>query len=88
MSATHTRTHTCKLVFFSDEAAELHVNFFQPLRIGAIDHVYEGVGVVEVVSPIWPNLSLTSDIPNIELEAIFDYALDVEPLCGHDAAGS
>ena len=38
--------------------------------VSRIDHVDESIGLVVVVAPVGADLSLATDIPNIELEAI------------------
>ena len=54
------------------------LSFIKPLGISRVYHVYQNVSIVEVVSPVWSNLSLTPDVPNIELEPLTLYRLDVK----------
>ncbi len=55
-----------------------------PLGVGRVDHVYERIGVGEVVSPVLAEGLLSSDIPHVELELVVSEVLDVESLGGSD----
>ena len=54
------------------------LSFIKPLGISRVYHVYQNVGVVEVVPPVGSYLSLTPDVPNIELETLTLDRLDVK----------
>jgi hypothetical protein len=51
----------------------------EPLGVAAIDHVDDGVGVVEVEAPEVADFGLASDVPDIELQVLEFDLLDVEP---------
>ena len=54
------------------------LSFIKPLGISRVYHVYQNVGVVEVVPPVGSDLSLAPDVPNIELEPLTLNRLDVK----------
>ena len=58
--------------------------FIKPLCIGGIYDVYQDVRVIKVIPPVRPDLPLSSNIPNIELEPLRLDGLDIESLCGGD----
>ena len=57
---------------------QLLLCFIKPLGIGGVYDVYQDVGVVKIVPPVRSDLPLSSNIPNIELEAFALYRLDVK----------
>ena len=41
---------------------------------------HQHISVFKVVPPVWPDLPLTSDVPNIQFKPLRLYALNVESL--------
>lgn len=58
---------------------QLLSGFVYPLPILTIHDEDETLRPRVVVSPQRPNLVLTSDIPDVELDILIRYSLDVEP---------
>ena len=54
------------------------LGLIKPLGVSRVYHVNQDIGVVEVVPPVGSDLSLTPDVPNIELEAFTLDRLDVK----------
>ena len=50
----------------------------EPVPVGAVHHVDEGVGVLEVVLPQRPELCLAAHIPDGEVNVLVDDAFNVE----------
>ena len=57
---------------------------FKPLGVSGVNHIDEYVRVVKVVPPVWSDLPLSPDVPDVELEPLALYGLNVEPLGGGD----
>lgn len=55
-----------------------------PLRIGRIYDIDQGIGVREVIPPILSQRLLSSDVPHVEFEPIMGKVLDIEALSGCD----
>ena len=54
--------------------------FLESLGVSTVNHIYEDVCVVEVVSPVRSDLPLATNVPDIELESLALDWLDVEAL--------
>jgi hypothetical protein len=63
---------------------QLLSGLLDPLGVGRVNHVYEGISIGKVVSPIFAESLLSSDIPDVQLELIVGEVLDVEALRGSD----
>ena len=48
---------------------------------------YQNISIFKIISPIWPNFSLSPNVPNVELETLGLHRLDVEALCRGDVSG-
>ena len=57
---------------------KLLLGLLKALGIGRVDDVDEDVRVVKVIPPVRPDLPLSSNIPNIELEPLALYRLDIK----------
>ena len=57
-------------LFVTKELIQVALDFFNTRLISRVDDVDEGIGILVVVWPVGANLTLTTDIPNVELEAI------------------
>lgn len=57
-------------MFVTKELIQVALDFFNTRLISRVDDVDEGIGILVVVWPVGANLTLTTDIPNVELEAI------------------
>ena len=67
-------------LYCSSAHLQFLLGFIKPLGISRVYHVYQDVGVVEVIPPVRSDLSLTSDVPDIELEAFALNRFDVKTL--------
>jgi hypothetical protein len=52
------------------------------LPVLTVHDKYEALRSGIVVSPKWPNLILTPDVPDIELDVLVSHCLDVKSDCG------
>ena len=57
-------------MFVTKELIQVALDFFNTRLISRVDDVDEGIGILVVVWPVGADLTLTTDIPNVELEAI------------------
>ena len=57
-------------LFVTKELIQVALDFFNTRLISRVDDVDEGIGILVVVWPVGADLTLTTDIPNVELEAI------------------
>jgi len=59
-------------------ALQLLLSQLDPLAINTVDHIDEGMGVLEVVFPQLADLVLSSDVPHLELYVLVFNRLHVE----------
>ena len=65
----HKEGHTSEELL-TEKLLQVLLDLLHAHLVSGVDHVDEGVGLVVVVAPVRADLPLTTDIPNVELEAI------------------
>ena len=58
---------------------KLLLRLIYPIAVRAVNHKDEALGAGVVVSPERSNLILPTDVPDVELDILIGYGLDVEP---------
>ena len=71
-------------LLISQEGGQFLAALLDSPSISTVDHVDEGVGVVEVVAPVGTDGALPADVPDVEFESFMNQRLDVEPLRRRD----
>jgi hypothetical protein len=69
-----------KSIAYSQEFLELLARLLDPLGVGGVDNVDEGVVLFEVVGPVLAQGLLSSDIPHVQLELVVAQVFNVEAL--------
>ena len=65
----HEEGHTGKELL-TEKLLQVFLNLGHAHLVSGVDHVDKGIGLVIIVTPVRADLPLTTDIPNVELEAI------------------
>ena len=60
-------------------AVELLLRLIYTIPVLTVDDEDETLGACVVMPPQWSDLVLTTDIPDVELDILIGYGLDVEP---------
>lgn len=55
---------------YHQELLELYSSLFDSVGVGRIDDIDQGIGVAEVIAPIFPQSFLPSDVPHVKLEFV------------------
>lgn len=71
-------------VSYQQQFFQFFPRLLDSLGISRINHVDQGISIGEVVAPVLPQGLLSSDIPDVEFEAVVGQVLDVESLGGSD----
>lgn len=58
--------------------------FIKTFSVSTIHDVYQGIRVLVIVSPIWSNHLLASDVPYMKLETMGLDGFYIKPLSRHD----
>ena len=56
--------------FLAEKLLQVLLDLSHAHLVSGVDHVDESIGLVVVVAPVRADLPLTTDIPNVEFEAI------------------
>ena len=65
----HKEGHTSKQ-FLTEKLLQILLDLRHTHLVSGVDHVDKSVGLVVVIAPVRADFPLTTDIPNVELEAI------------------
>ena len=55
-----------------------------PAQHYSTQRTHQNVRIIKVVAPVGPDLALSADVPDVQLEAVRQHRLDVEALRGRD----
>ena len=56
--------------FLGQQLDEVVLNFLNAHLIGGVDHVDKSISLVVVVPPVRADLTLTTDVPNVQLKTV------------------
>lgn len=79
----HQKRHAVQLRI-AQQLGQLVARLQQALPVGAVDHVHQDVGVLEVVLPVWADFALAANVPDVQLKAVGHHRFDVKAGGGRD----
>ena len=56
--------------FFAQKLLQVIFDFLDAHLVGGIDHVNKCIGLIVVIAPVWSDLTLATDVPDVKLKTI------------------